>query len=536
MGYNSNNNNYNSNIISNNISRTKGNDALNSNIEAVKIISNMIKTTLGPMGMDKMLIDSMGESIITNDGVKILSEMEIEHPGAKLLVEVAKTQEKEVGDGTTSAVIFTSALLEQAQNLISKKIHPTSIIRLFKQSSQEAINILEKNSIKVNINKDNLVEDICETAMTGKIGDLAKKNLSKLISEAINIINLKNINTNNNLINLINITKVIGGNIEDSFLIPGIILPKELSNSNMPTKINQAKTLLIDFPLEVQELDMNTKVNINSVSEYEQFMVSEKNYLKSLVTKIKQIGANVIFCQKGIDDNISYYLAKENIMAIRRIRKSDLEKLSNLLNIPIISNSEDLVKKNLGISNLIKQEQILNHTYIFVEGNSKTDSNIISLVLKSSTSHVLDEVTRAVEDALGDINSLVQSKKIVAGGGAIEIELFKQLTNYSKQFEGKNKIIIENFAKAFLSIPKTLINNSGFDEIDYIAKLIYKHDNNFSKSGLNGFLGIVEDTMKLGIVEPINVKSQIIKSAVETSSMILRIDDIIASKRLNEHY
>lgn len=522
-------NNTNNDILNNETSRTKGVDALNSNINAAKQIANIVKSTLGPMGMDKMLIDSLGNTTITNDGVKILKEMQVEHPAAKMLVEVAKTQEAEVGDGTTSAVILSGDLLEKAQTLFSQKIHPTSIIRNYKLASTKALEILEKSSIDININNEKLMREIVETAITGKVSDLSKQDLSKIIFKAVDLVK----EDSGILKNRIKITKAVGGNIEDSFVVEGIVLEKELSNANMPTKLENSSVLLIDFPLEVRELDSDAKVNISSVSEYEDFLKSEEEYLKSIVFTIKSIGATTIVCQKGIDDAVAYYLAKENIIAIRRTSRSDLEKLSFAMNTKIISSYDDLKQENLGFAKNVERKEILNQNYIFIEGC--TNPKAITLFLKSSTIHVLDEVKRAVEDAIGDLNSILKSRKIVAGGGAIELELHKELLEYSKEFSGKNQLIIQEFAKSFLSIPKVLCENCGFDEIETLTKLISNHENNEKDSGINGFDGIVLNTVEFGIIEPINVKSQAIKSATEISSMILRIDDIIAAKQLENH-
>lgn len=517
------------NILSDETTRTKGLDAQTSNIEAAKSVAAIIKSTLGPMGMDKMLIDSMGNSIVTNDGVKILQEMEIEHPAAKMLVEVAKTQEAEVGDGTTTAVILAGELLSKAQNLIAKKIHPTNIVRTYKLASIKALEILNKKAIKIDPTNEKVLYDICQTAMTGKIGDLSKEKLSKIIIKAIYLVK----EDEGILKNRIKITKAAGGNIEDSFIVNGIVLDKELANPNMPIKIKDAKILLIDFPLEVRELDSDAKINLNSVSDYEEFLISEQNYLKSLVYKIKEIGANVVICQKGIDDSVAYFLAKENIIAIRRARRSDVEKLSFAIGKNIVSSYDGLLSENLGYAKLVERREILGENYIFVEGCSNPKA--ITIFLKGSTNHVLDETQRAIEDSLGDINSILKSKKIVAGAGAIEIELYKELLKYSKQFSGKEQIIIDAFAESFLVIPKTLCENCGFDEIDTIAKLISKHEKGEDKSGINGFRGVVNDIIKEdGIIEPINIKSQAIMSATEISAMILRIDDIIAAKRLTD--
>ena len=514
--------------ITNQQTRTKGVDALNSNIEAAKTVSEIVKTTLGPMGMDKMLIDELGNTVITNDGVKILREMTIEHPGAKMLVEVAKTQEQIVGDGTTTAVIYAGELLNKAQELISKKIHPTNIIRGFKQASEKAKEILEKNSIKVDTKSEKLLREIVEVAMTGKVADTNKEFLSKLLFEVIKLTSENDKIDKNN----IKIIKIVGSEIEDSQIIKGIILEKEIANNNMPKNIENAKVLLLDFPLEVRELDNSANLQINTPEDYQNFLNSETEYLKSLAYKIKNIGANVVICQKGIDDNVAYYLAKQGILAVRRCRKSDLSRLSKALNINILNNSEDIQTENLAIAGRVKQEEINGFNYIFVEKIENPKS--ISLILKSSTNHLLDEIERAVDDAIGDLNSILESKRIVAGGGAIEIELYRELLEYSKTLIGKNQIIVQKFAEMFLEIPKTLCNNSGFDEIDTMSELILNHEKGLSKSGINGFIGIVDSTIDEKIIEPINIKSQAIKTATETASMILRIDDIIAAKKLNQ--
>jgi len=526
-------NNSNSNTNSNNIlnsgsQRTKGADAQQSNIYAAKTIANMIKSTLGPMGMDKMLIDSFGNTVITNDGVKILKEMQVEHPAAQMLVDVAKTQEAEVGDGTTSAVILSGELLERAEILLKQKIHPTNIVRFYKIASNKSLEFLDKLSTKIDTNDEKILRQICETAITGKVAETSKNTLSKIIFQAVKLVE-----TNQGILkDRIKIQKAVGGNIEDSFIVEGIVLDKKFSNINMPQKKENSKILLIDFPLEVREIDTNANVNINSVTEYEEFLESEKNYLKSLVYKIKEIGVDTIICQKGIDDSISYFLAKENIQAIRRAPRKDMEKLSFALNKKIISSYDDILEENLAVAGLVEKKEILGEEYIFVEKCSNPKA--ITIFLKSSTIHTLDELQRAVEDALGDLNSILKSKKIVAGGGAIEIELYRNLIKFSEQFSGKEQLVIKEFSKSFLAIPKTLCENCGFDEIETITKLISNHKDKKTNSGLDGLVGIVDDTLKIGIIEPINVKSQAIKSATEITSMILRIDDIIVAKKLTE--
>ena len=491
-------------ILDENTKRTKGSDALNSNIEAAKALASIVKTTLGPMGMDKMLIDSMGESIITNDGVKILKEMEIEHPGAKMLVEVAKTQENEVGDGTTTAVILSGELLSEAQELLHKKIHPTIIVRGYKKASIKAIEILKENSINIDTTSKKALQDICETAMTGKVADSSKEVLSEILYHAVTLVSANN--------------EIPSDSIRD------------IANSNMPKKIIMPNVLLIDFPLEVRELDSSANLQISTPQDYENFLNREHEYLKNLATKITKIGCNVVICQKGIDDNVAYYLAKNNILAVRRTRKSDMKRLSIALNARIISNVEDLHQISTAKASVVEVKKLIDENYVFIEGLNEVKA--ITLVLKASTKHILDEIERAADDAIGDLNSVLKSKKIVAGGGAIELEIYKNLMQYSRELEGKEQLVVEAYAKAFLSIPKTLCENSGFDEIETISKLISNHEKGLKKSGIEGFTGVVADTTKYRIIEPINLKLQAIKSATEISSMILRIDDIIAARKL----
>ncbi|MFW6285967.1 MAG: thermosome subunit alpha [Nanoarchaeota archaeon] len=522
-------NNNNNRVLEDTTTRTKGIDALNSNIEATKAVAQIIKTTLGPMGMDKMLIDNLGDTIITNDGVKILKEMEINHPGAQMLVEVAKTQESEVGDGTTTAVILSGEMLSNAQELFRKKIHPTLIIKGYKKASQKSLEILKENSMEINIENEKVIRDICETAMTGKVAEQAKETLSKIIYDITKYVKEKNYIPKDS----IKIHKLTGGDTSDSFVLNGLAVDKKLINPNMPTIKKQGKILLIDFPLEVRELDTDAKISINTSQDYQIFLQQEHDYLKELAYKIKEIGVDLVICQKGIDDSVAYYLAKSNIMAIRRTRKSDMNKLSKALCKPIINSIDDLTKNNLGNAQNIEVKEILDEHYLFIEGLKNPKAT--TLFLKASTKYILDEIERATQDAIGDINVLLKSKRIVAGGGAIEIELYKELVKYSKTLEGKEQLIVEYFANSFLSIPKTLCENSGFDEIETIAKLISNHEKNKKKSGLDGFIGVVDDTIKNKIIEPIDVKSQAIKSATEITSMILRIDDIIAAEKLNKN-
>lgn len=511
-------------VLDEDTKRTKGTDALSSNIEAAKAVSEIVKTTLGPMGMDKMLIDSVGDSVITNDGVKILEEMDIQHPGAKLLVEVAKTQEQEVGDGTTSAVILSGELLERAQELLRLNIHPTTIIRNFKLASEKGLEILDKYSHTISENDKKILHKISETAMTGKVVEYSKSHLSKLLVEATLQVREKNeLNKKR-----IKIQKAVGGESKESFIVNGIVLDKNPANINMPKRLENAQILLLDEALEVRELDSEAKVNLSSLSEYEEFLEAEKKYLVSLVEKIKHSGANVVICQKGIDDAVAYHLAKENILAIRRTKKSDIELLSSALGKKIINNIEDIKNENLGNAKAINVKNLLNENFIFIEGCENPKA--LTLFLKGSTNHLLDEIERAIEDALGDLASVMKTKKIVPGGGAIETSLYTDLHAYSKTLSGREELIVKAFAESFLSIPKVLCKNAGLDEIDTMSSLITFHENKNNAAGLNGHLGIEKDVYSKGIVEPKSIKLQAIKSATESSTMILKIDDIIAAK------
>lgn len=516
-------------ILDSQTQRTKGVDALNSNIEATKALSQIIKTTLGPQGMDKMLIDSTGESIITNDGVKILQEMEIEHPGAQLLVEVAKTQEQEIGDGTTSAVILAGELLSQAQELLNKGIHPTLISKVFKQSSLQTLEFLNSLSHPIKKTEEKTIKDIASTAMTGKLAESSKEQLSKLLFESVST--LKDITTIDK--NSITIVKSTGGAIDESSLVHGVVLDKMKAHPNMVNSLENPKVLLTDSALEVQELENQANISIQNAKEYQDFLEAEQEYLQNLAQKIIESGANIVVSQKGIDDNLAYFLAKQGIIAIRRCKKSDLEKLQKALNSSIISSLDDISKEHIGSCENVEVKTINDEEYVFFEGCPNPQS--LSLLLRASTKQTVDELERAINDALGVIRTIINSKEIVAGGGAIEIELHKQLLEYSKTLPGKEQLIAQHFANSILSIPNTLCENAGFEKIETISTLISYHEKGYDKAGLNGDMGIINNTMKSAIIEPSLLKSQAISSATETAIMILRIDDIIAAKQLSQN-
>lgn len=513
-------------ILGSQTQRTKGVDALQSNIEAAKAVAQIIKTTLGPLGMDKMLIDSTGESIITNDGVKILKEMEIEHPGAQLLVEVARTQEQEIGDGTTSAVILTGEFLLQAQELLNKGIHPTIISNTFKKTSLEATKILESIGFTINSNKEKAIKDIAATAMTGKLAESSKEYLSQLLFECVNALNDSHALQKET----IKIVKATGGAISQSSLVKGIILDKKRAHPNMPNHIENPKILLVDIALEVQELENQANISIQNAKEYEEFLAAEAKYLEELAQSIIQSGAKVVISQKGIDDSLAYFLAKHGIIAIRRTKKSDLEKLSKALQTPIISSPQDITSIQLKACGRVDCKELNDEEFIFIE--ECPNPQAISLLLRAPTRQTVDELERAIDDALGVVRTILKSTSIVAGGGAVELELHKQLNNYAKTLSGKEQLIAKSFSQALLAIPNTLCENAGLEKIETISTLLSLHEKGYEKAGLNGHEGIVKNTLERAIVEPTQLKLQALSSATQTATMILRIDDIIAAKKL----
>ena len=508
-------------VIPDNVSRTIGRDAQRNNIMAAKIVADIVKTTLGPKGMDKMLVDSTGNVIVTNDGVTILEEMEIEHPAAKMMVDIAKTQELEVGDGTTSAVLIAGKLLENAETLLDKKIHPTIIIKGYEKASKKALEILSEISIP--IKERSILKKIAMTAMTGKGAEGNREKLSEIIVEAVSQISDNTINSSD-----IKIEKVKGNSVVDSELIKGIVLDKERANQEMPSRIEKAKILLIDFPIEFKGPESETRISVSSPEQLQSFIKSEEMQLKMIVEKIIGTGARVVFCQKGIDDVAQYYFEKAGIMACRRIPKSDMERLSKATSGKIISSQEDLSDKILGSAELVEEIKENDTNLIYVKGC--VNPKAVSIIIRGGTSHVLDEIERAIKDGLGDVISAIKSGRIVAGGGAVEIEISRRIRFLDKKIEGREQLAIEQFALALESIPETLAENAGLDPIDIMTELKKRHESGLINDGLNLLNGQIEDSFLSGIIEPIKVKQQAITSASEVAMMILRIDDVLISK------
>jgi thermosome len=505
------------------VQRLLGKDAQRNNILAARMVAEIVKTTLGPKGMDKMLVSPTGDIIVTNDGVTILEEMQIEHPAAKMLVEIAKTQDAEVGDGTTTVVMLAGKLLENAEKLIDKKIHPTVITKGYRIASEKAQEILREIALKITPNEEDVLKQIAMTAMTGKGAEDSREWFADIIVRAIKQIE------NNGKINLddIKIEKSKGDGIKDTELISGIVIDKGRISQDMPGAVRSAKIALVDFPLELRNPEIETKISISSPDQLQGFIMQEEREIKEMIEKVKLSGAGVIFCQKGIDDFAQYLLAKEGIYACRRIAKSDMEKISKATGGRIVSNLGELTPFELGNADLVEEvkhgEDVL--TYIRGCPNPKA----LTILIHGGTEHVIDEMERAIKDGLGVVACSLQSGQVVSGGGAVEIELAKRLREFGQSLSGREQLAVEEFASALEFIPSTLAENAGLDPIDILTELKSRHDAGEKNAGLNLFNNKIENVLESRIIEPLKIKTQAISSATEVAIMILRIDDVIAS-------
>jgi len=513
-------------ILSEGAIRSKGRDAQRNNIAAAKAVADAVRTTLGPKGMDKMLVNSLGDVVITNDGATILDEMQIEHPAAKMMVEVAKTQDKEVGDGTTTAVVLAGELLKKAEDMLDQEIHPTVITKGYRLAKFEALRILEKIATPVSINDYEKLEKIANTAMTGKSAEKASKELSQLCVAAIKKVagkdNGSRIDTDN-----IKIEKKAGGSINDTKLIEGIIIDKEVVHSSMPKEAKNARILLLESALEIRELENDAKISIDSPEKMQAFMEEEDRMLRSMVDKVLKSGANVLFCQKGIDDVAQHYLAKAGMLAARRVKKSDMEAMEKATGAKIASNLDDLSKADLGFAGIVQEKKVSGDRMIFVE--ECKEPKALTLLIRGGTEHVVDEVERAVEDAVKGIASALELGRIVVGGGAAEIEVARLLRKYAETFKGREQLAVTAFADAMEVIPRSLAENAGLDPIDQLAALRAEHDKGMRTVGLDVLNGCVADMEKAGVIEPLKIKLQAVQSAAEVAEMILRIDDVISA-------
>ena len=505
------------------IQRLMGKDAQRNNILAARMIAEIVKTTLGPKGMDKMLVSPTDDIIVTNDGVTILEEMQIEHPAAKMMVEIAKTQESEVGDGTTTAVMIAGKLLENAEKLLDKKIHPTVITKGYRIAAEKAQEILQEIALRITSEDDEILRQVAMTAMTGKGAEDAKEKFAEIIVKAI-----KQIEHNGKIdLNNIKIEKSKGDGIKDTELISGIVIDKERVSYDMPQFVRDAKIALIDFPLEIKNPEIDTKISITSPDQLQSFVLQEEREIKNMIEKVKMAGASVVFCQKGIDDFAQYLLAKEGIYACRRVARSDMEKISKATGGKIVSNLNELSPFELGNAQTVEEIKKGRDVLTYIKGCQNPKA--LTILIHGGTDHVIDEIERAIKDGLGDVSCALQSGLVVPGGGAIEIELSKKLREFSQGLSGREQLAVEEFASALEFIPITLAENAGLDPIDTLTELKSRHDSGERNAGLNLFKNRIENVLEARIIEPLKIKSQAINSASEVAIMILRIDDVIAS-------
>jgi len=511
---------------------TRGKTAHSNNIMAAKAVADAVRSTLGPKGMDKMLVDSMGDIVITNDGATILKELDIEHPAAKMVVEVAKTQDNECGDGTTSAVVIAGELLKKSEALIEQNVHPTVISNGFRLASQQAVKILKGMSIEVSLSDKKSLRLVAQTAMTGKGVGGEKDILSDIAVDAVSSITEKVDGKFRADIDNIQVEKKHGGSVSDTKLIKGLVLDKERVHPRMPQLVKNAKIALVDSALEIKKTEVEAKIQIRDPSQIQKFLDEEEKTLREMVMKVKKSGANVLICEKGIDDLSQHYLAKEGLYAVRRVKRSDMEKLAKATGGKIVTNLDDLSSNELGFAEQVEELKISDADMTFVTGCKNPKA--VSILIRGGTEHVVDEVERALHDALKVVSVAIEDGVVVPGGGAPEIEVALKLRDYGQTVGGREQLAIEAFAEALEIIPWTLAENAGMDAIDVVIELKNAHNKKTGSAfGVNVLENRVSDMIAAKVIEPLRVKTQAIQSATEVASMILRIDDVIASRKMS---
>lgn len=511
--------------------RDTGKNAQKQNIAAAKAIADTVKSTLGPKGMDKMLVDSLGDIVITNDGVTILEEMDVQHPAAKMLVEVAKTQNSEVGDGTTTAVIIAGGLLKEAETLIEQNIHPTVIAKGYRLAKEKAIETVTKIAKPVGLKDKDVLKKIAMTAMTGKSAEAAKDFLAEIAVDAV----ISVAETANDVVAIdldnVKIEKKEGASTNETKLVKGIIVDKERVHTGMPGVVKNAKIALIDAALEIKSTETDAQIRITDPMQMQAFVEQEEKILKKMVETITETGANVVFCQKGIDDMAQHYLAKKGILAARRVKKSDMGALARATGANVVTSVTDLDKGDLGFAGIVEENKIGGDEMIFVQ--ECKDPKSVSMLVRGGTEHVVEEIFRAMEDAIGGVAAALEIGKVVAGGGAPEAEIAKELRKYADTVGGREQLAINAFANAMEIIPKTLAENAGLDSIDMLVEMRTRHEKGDVTAGINVFSGMISDMESLNVLEPLKIKTQAISSAAESAEMILRIDDVIAASKMS---
>jgi thermosome len=519
-------------ILKEGTSRTRGRAAQRNNIAAAKIIAEIVKTTLGPKGMDKILVDSIGDVVVTNDGATILEKMDVEHPAAKMIIEVAKTQDKMVGDGTTTAVVLAGELLRKAEELLDQKIHASTINTGYRRALQVALKRLEEVARPVSLEDRETLRKIVKTSLGSKSLGFATDHIADLAIEAVLSV-VREVNGKKKADkDDIQIVKKIGKSLLESQVVKGIIVDKEVVHPAMPKTVKQAKIALIDAPFEIEKTEFSAEIRIRSPELMKQFLDEEHRILQEMVDKVASVGANVVFCQKGIDDAAQFFLAKKGILAVRRVKRSDMEKLEKATGGRIVTNFEDLEPKDLGYAELVEERKIGEDRMVFVEGCK--DPKAVSVLIRAGLERQLDEAERALNDAIMNVINIVDDNRFVPGGGAVEVELAKAVREEASKYPGKEQLAMLAFAEALEIIPKTLAENAGLDPIDIMTALRNKHAENGISYGINLMTGKVDDMFQVGVIEPLKVKVQALKSSFEAAAMILRIDDVIAASKKKE--
>jgi len=519
-------------ILREGTTRRRGREAIHANIMAAKLVAEAVKTSLGPKGMDKMLVDSFGDVTITSDGRTILDEMEIEHPAAKMMVEVAKTQDDEVGDGTTTAVIVAGELLGEAEQLLDKNVHPVIIIDGYRKAAQKALEFLDEIAKPVDPRDKEVLKKVAMTAMASKLVAEHREYLAELAADAILQV-VEEVDGGLKVdVDDVKVEKKPGGSLTETKLVRGIVLDKEVVHPGMPKRIENARIALLNCPLEVEKTEFDAKIHIETPEQMEAFMKEEERMMREMVEKIRAAGANVVLCQKGIDDMVQHFLARAGILAVRRIKKSDMEKLSKATGARIVTNLDDLKPEDLGYAELVEERKVGEDKMVFVEGCKNPKS--VTILIRGGSERVVDEAERSIHDALCVVRDVIEEPKIVAGGGAPELELAMRLRDWAEGLPGKEKKAVDAFATALEAIPITLAENAGLDPIEIMAELTARHKRGEVWAGVDVIGGDVADMWALEVFEPVLVKKQVIKSAAEAATMILKIDDVIAAAKFKE--
>ncbi|UCC20675.1 MAG: TCP-1/cpn60 chaperonin family protein [Promethearchaeota archaeon] len=520
-------------ILKEGTERKRGKDAQKNNIAAAKAVAEAVRTTLGPKGMDKMLVDSLGDVTITNDGATILDTIDVEHPAAKMIVEVAKTQDDKVGDGTTTSVIISGELLNLAEELMEQSVHPTIIFRGYRKALLKSKDLLQELATKIDINDIDTLMKVAETSMNSKLIAGVKNHFANIAVKAISQIKEERGKKIMADLDQIQIIKKEGKSLLDTDIIDGIIVDKEVVHPMMPKSIKNGKIALISSSLEVEKTEFDAEIRVQTPDQINKFLEEEANMLRNRVAKLKEIGANVVFCQKGVDDKAQNFLAKENILTVRRVKRSDMEKLARATNAKIINNIFEVSEKDLGEAGKVEEKKIGDDNMIFISECS--DPKAVSILIRAGIEHVVDEAERMLNDALSVVKAAIELPYILPGGGAVEIELAKQLRLYARSIGGREQLAIEVYANALEIIPKTLVENAGYNPVDLIVELRSKHESEAGLSyGINIDSGKPYNMVELGVLEPLSVLTQAIQSATEVSSMILKIDDVIAASGLSK--